>query len=361
MANKDDDLAALRHIVEDTSAVPRLRRRAQMVMGVFEGDSVEDVARRCASSPRTVRMWIARVRSSGVEGLQDRPRAGRPRFGDRPRSVADLEERRTARVERGRPAGMTRPEGREGSAQEVADTSLIHLLQAACETVSRLGVAATRIEDIARIAKVSPATVHYYFHSKEDLLLRSLLWANSESAKWITDPTFEQMGVLERLCAFVQRSLPMDRLRINEYLIEVELWTQVRCHPELLRSWEEYNERWIGQLAELVAEGVRQGVFRTDDDPDIIARQIVCISDGASIPCAMGAESMPIDRVRTLVFDFVENRLALPAGSLRAGIEENGEGTHQPRGKRKTDGSDHLRSYATTSPHHAQTAAATTD
>ena len=74
-----------------------------------------------------------------------------------------------------------------------AATTLEHLLEAAARTIARRGFAATRVADIAREAGVSPATVHYHFKVKEEILVaRAAVGARaadqrSSSARIATD------------------------------------------------------------------------------------------------------------------------------------------------------------------------------
>jgi transposase len=52
--------------------------RARMVWGVHAGETVPAVARRLGVHPDSVRAWVKRFNAEGLDGLADRPRAGRP-------------------------------------------------------------------------------------------------------------------------------------------------------------------------------------------------------------------------------------------------------------------------------------------
>ena len=56
----------------------RVRRRAQAVLLASEGRPLAEVARIFDTAARRVRVWRDRFLSEGRDGLQDRPRAGRP-------------------------------------------------------------------------------------------------------------------------------------------------------------------------------------------------------------------------------------------------------------------------------------------
>lgn len=73
-----DDLTELHTLYESTRDV-RLRTRAQMILLAAEkqmtAPQIADIVRR---DRQTVRRWLKRYKSEGVEGLRDAPRAGAP-------------------------------------------------------------------------------------------------------------------------------------------------------------------------------------------------------------------------------------------------------------------------------------------
>ena len=54
---------------------------------------------------------------------------------------------------------------------------------AACRAFAARGPSATRIADIAREAGVSSAIIHYYYKSKDEVLLAALQWANEHTSR----------------------------------------------------------------------------------------------------------------------------------------------------------------------------------
>jgi transposase len=61
------------------AAVGRVAQRAWMVLWSEERVGVPEIAHRLHCQPKTVRKWLRRFLRSGWEGLEDRPRCGRPR------------------------------------------------------------------------------------------------------------------------------------------------------------------------------------------------------------------------------------------------------------------------------------------
>lgn len=65
-------------LARSRTAQARLVQRAQLLLGVRDGERPSAVARRLGVTRPTVYACITRFNEAGMDGLQDRPRAGRP-------------------------------------------------------------------------------------------------------------------------------------------------------------------------------------------------------------------------------------------------------------------------------------------
>jgi transposase len=79
-AARDLTTDGMQELQQLTEADPdrRVRRRAQAVLLESEGRPLAEMARLFHTAARRVRVWRERFISEGRDGLQDRPRAGRP-------------------------------------------------------------------------------------------------------------------------------------------------------------------------------------------------------------------------------------------------------------------------------------------
>ena len=68
----------IERLANSRTAEARLVERAQMIWQASQGFSVPAIARELGLHPQTVRDWLKRFNTHGVEGLHDRPRGGRP-------------------------------------------------------------------------------------------------------------------------------------------------------------------------------------------------------------------------------------------------------------------------------------------
>jgi transposase len=75
----DEVQATLRHWTRRTTGAAGLARRAHIVLLAAEGVPVRTIATRVGVDRNVVRTWLDRFRHQGLDGLQERPRPGRPR------------------------------------------------------------------------------------------------------------------------------------------------------------------------------------------------------------------------------------------------------------------------------------------
>lgn len=277
---------SLEHLASATTSTSRMRQRVQIVLAAATGRTDPEIATDLNLAPSTVRLWRARYEELGAEGLIDRPRSGRP---------SALAPDHT---------------GEPGS-----DPTLERLLEAAAATISRRGFASTRVSDIAAEADVSPATVHYYFSTKDKILVHALLWANARPLARLEEASTTGTPV-ERLASFLARSIPYPGPRRDEYLLEIDLWSRVRMQPELLDEWEDYNQRWVSHLRDILDGGERLGSFTLVATADEVAQRLVAMTDGLSAQAAIGSRNMPHQRVRQLVIQFAAEQVGVPAAEL---------------------------------------------
>jgi transposase len=69
--------------IHGMNARERVLHRLHSVVLVLRGHSAKEVAAMYDDAPRSVAYWVTRFKKSGIDGLVDKPRAGRPpQLGD---------------------------------------------------------------------------------------------------------------------------------------------------------------------------------------------------------------------------------------------------------------------------------------
>ncbi len=149
-------------------------------------------------------------------------------------------------------------------------------MASALKLVKRHGYRRVRLDDIARDAGVSKATVYHYFANKDDLLTQS-----------VSSRMAERQGEIERRLAEKGGSVT-DRLRIFlgdfwalSLTPESGLWQRVVMAempaeaPRVFTAWARgLAQRWRF-IARLITEGQRSGEFRRGADAAVASRFIL--------------------------------------------------------------------------------------
>jgi TetR/AcrR family transcriptional regulator, fatty acid metabolism regulator protein len=144
------------------------------------------------------------------------------------------------------------------------------ILRAAIDVFAERGYFNAQVADVARAAGVAAGTVYLYFRSKDDLLIsifergmRTALEEGREQVANIEDPH-------ERLRRFARlhlRRLGHDRNLAVVFQVELRQSTKFmeRFSSTLLRDY-------LGLIREAIADGQKQGAFRSDIKPTIAAK-----------------------------------------------------------------------------------------
>lgn len=173
------------------------------------------------------------------------------------------------------------------------------ILSAACQVISEIGFKSLRVADVAKRARTSTGTVHYYFDTKTDLM-RAAFEYNFERSVERRKPILDQYpDPRERLRAFVESYLPHDEITVTAWHVWAELWVEALHDADL----QELNERVYGEWRRIVAAIIRDGQdggHFDDNDPVVWANALISMIDGLALQVLMGSKSMTLERMRTV-------------------------------------------------------------
>jgi len=154
------------------------------------------------------------------------------------------------------------------------------ILTATLEQVDRLGLAATRVSDVAAALDVSPALVFYHFGTKDALLADAFGYAVERD--------------LAHLDAAVGRGHdPVDRLRqvlklygptgaAAGWRLWIDAWSVAQREPVIRTVLRRLDRRWTAALRAVIEDGARQGQFSCAD-PQATATRVSALLDGLSV------------------------------------------------------------------------------
>jgi AcrR family transcriptional regulator len=198
---------------------------------------------------------------------------------------------------------------RADDAPGVRGTRRDDFLRAAWRLIAERGYHAVRVADIARVCGTSSAAVHYYFPAKQDVLNEALRYS-AEQAFARQDAELRTIDDgRERLLRLIDMQLPRPGRVRDEWSIWLQFWAEAMLRPELRAVHNEFYARWREAIARIIARGQRQRVLRADVDAAEVALRFSALIDGLAIQLLTGAPGITVERLRTVMVDFVAREL----------------------------------------------------
>jgi len=188
---------------------------------------------------------------------------------------------------------------------------------AACRAFAEHGLAATRVADIAREAGVSTASIHYYFGSKEQVLLAALEWSTEQNVNRLRRIDQETHDPLGTLLATLTTTLPGGGMPQDDWLLWLEVYVNVRHYPKLLEACQSLASVWTDFLAEVIDEGKKLGVFHPVASAHEVALGLTAMLDGLGFKAIAGFGHLDPARVTTILLRFAAQQLGIPLASVR--------------------------------------------
>jgi AcrR family transcriptional regulator len=207
----------------------------------------------------------------------------------------------------------------EDVAASVSKARAERILEAATRAIVRRGFGSTRISDIAREAGTSTGTVHYYFETKDDVLVAALTWANEESYEFMRQALEAESSSAARLGRLIDLSIPYPGIQRDWWVLWIELWVRVLHRPDLRARSEQISQRWRDYFLDVILEGTRSGEFSPVGEPDEVTERLVALIDGLAFQVVVEHHWMPPERMRELVVRYASDELRVPVEDLEHG------------------------------------------
>jgi len=184
------------------------------------------------------------------------------------------------------------------------------VLAAAMEMIAERGLEKLTMAALGREVGMSSGHLLYYFHSKDELLLRTLEWSEgrlgAERARLLT----RTGPARERLAAYVDLYVP-DGHRDPHWTLWLEVWNRSQSaavESDARDRQAAIEGAWHRDLVALLAEGVSRGEFRPVD-PDRFAARLRALLDGFAIHVAIGLRGTDRAQILAHVGEFVAEGL----------------------------------------------------
>jgi AcrR family transcriptional regulator len=151
------------------------------------------------------------------------------------------------------------------------------------ESVGARGAAGSTFDVVAREAGVSRGLLHYYFGSKERLLVEVVRRDCDERLAALDDALARAGSVDEIVHALVTSLEAFVQGEPGAQAVLYEMVSASRHSEEIRLELAELYRRWRELLASALRAKEREGVVKLDADPDSVASVLFALGDGMGL------------------------------------------------------------------------------
>ncbi len=167
--------------------------------------------------------------------------------------------------------------------RELSGEKAQRIIDAMRESVAKRGAAGSTFEHVAREAGVSRGLLHYYFGTKERLLVE-VVRRDSEIRVARLDEPLANAETVDDVLDILLASL--NDLIENEpafFLLLYELFSAGRRNPEIQREVGQLFDRTRSHVAEILEAKEREGVLSLRYEADAIVAYLFAVADGFAL------------------------------------------------------------------------------
>ncbi len=154
------------------------------------------------------------------------------------------------------------------------------IIEAMRESVTEVGVAGSTFERVAAKAGVSRGLLHYYFGTKERLLIEVIRRDTELRVQSLVDALAGARSVDELIAILVSAFEEAFGERQGHTYNMSELFVAGRHQPEIRRELGELFNRTRGELADVLRVKESEGVLRLRFDAEAVVTYLMAAGDG---------------------------------------------------------------------------------
>ena len=178
------------------------------------------------------------------------------------------------------------------------------------DVIAESGVNAATFRAVAERGGWSTGVLGHYFRDRHDLLLGALRRAGELAGERQLELNSLLVG-RQALEAVLEEELPLDNRRLALTRIFVFFYAEAATDEQVRVEVDGYLRKWRHQTARAVRAAQELGDLDSALDAEIVAMDLVALTDGLSIQAILNEELMSRLRTASPVREWV-NRLAPP-------------------------------------------------
>jgi AcrR family transcriptional regulator len=157
------------------------------------------------------------------------------------------------------------------------------IVEAMRRSVARRGTAGATFEHVSREAGVSRGLLHYYFGTKEQLLVEAVR-RDCEVRMELLERRLSRAQSAEDFIDLMAENLQETVREDPDFVTLVfELFTLSRRNSDIAIEYAELMRRTRKQVAGMLAVGQQEGILRLHAEPDAVAEILFSLADGFAL------------------------------------------------------------------------------
>jgi AcrR family transcriptional regulator len=197
-------------------------------------------------------------------------------------------------------------------ARSSVDVRREQILSTTAALLDRIGLAATRVTDVAAELGISTSLVFYHFGTKEALVAEAFAHAVERDLARLDAATRAGADPVDRLRRILRLYGPTGPA--SGWRLWIDAWALAQREPQIRAVLRRMDRRWCTALREVVDEGVEQGAFSCPD-PAATVKRVSALVDGLSV-ATLVYRSTTRRELRSWVAGAVAGELGLEPSTL---------------------------------------------
>ena len=186
------------------------------------------------------------------------------------------------------------------------------ILSATIDLLDRIGLAATRVADVADALGISPSLVFYHFGTKDALVADAFAHAVERDLARLDEASGAGVDPVDRMRRVLRLYGPTGAA--TGWRLWIDAWALAQREPRIRAVLRRMDRRWCAALREVVDEGVEQGAFICPDATGTVTR-VSALLDGLSV-AALVYRTTTRSQMRSWVAGAVAKELGVDPSTL---------------------------------------------
>jgi AcrR family transcriptional regulator len=167
--------------------------------------------------------------------------------------------------------------------RELSGEKAQRIIDAMRESVAKRGAAGSTFEHVAREAGVSRGLLHYYFGTKERLLVEVVRRDAEIRVARLDEPLGGARTVDDVIDVLVANLTDLIENEPAFFLLLYELFSAGRRNPEIQHEVGQLFDRTRSHVAEILEAKEREGVLKLRYDAEAIVAYLFAVGDGFAL------------------------------------------------------------------------------